>query len=134
MSKRTPPEFTSRAVEGFKVLPANWIEMSKPPVTSSHVRLFFSATGVQVIVSEMIYGRKWWRHVSISRKQGRGLPSYEDIMEVKQMFIGDNNIAIQVLPKKEDHYSGPPGSGVLHLFMPIGHNPLPNFLSPYGTL
>lgn len=80
-------------------------------------------TGVRVIASWNIYAGQKWMHVSLSR--GDRLPSYEDVCRVKEEIIGPERKAIQVHPPKSEHVNIHPYC--LHLWSPIGHDPLPDF-------
>lgn len=49
-----------------------------------------------------VHGNKEeWFHCSVSRPDR--YPSWDDIMAVKNLFIGEDNEAIQVLPKKPEY-------------------------------
>lgn len=73
---------------------------------------------------------KLWLHVSLSRKSK--LPSYDDIKIVKSVFIGDNNEAIQVFPKQENHVNIHPNC--LHLWHCLEGSPLPDFTNGSGSI
>ena len=64
-----------------------------------------------------------WLHVSLSR-QGR-LPSWDDITLVKQIFIGDERLALQVFPPQAEYVNIHPH--VLHLWCCIDARPVPDF-------
>jgi len=117
------------------VLPAGWVRLEAPGPA-------FICQGLGGLRDVMVLfsvgvendGRKWI-HVSLSRPNR--LPSWEDIQAVKDLFIGTERYAYQVLPPKLEHYSlpqGRPRSGyVLHLWAPVsGEPPLPNFLKARG--
>lgn len=80
-------------------------------------------TGVRVIASWDFYGGQRWMHVSLSRQSK--LPSYADICRVKEEIIGKEKKAIQVHPPESEHVNIHPYC--LHLWSPIGHDPLPDF-------
>ena len=72
-----------------------------------------------------------WLHVSMSRKDR--IPNYDEMVEVKKVFIGDHRQAVQVFPKKEKHISIHPNC--LHLWCcldPEGDG-LPDF-GKFGTI
>lgn len=73
---------------------------------------------------------KTWLHVSFSRKSR--IPDYKDIVLIKRLFIGDNNQAIQVFPKKKDHVNIHPYC--LHLWHCIDGCCLPDFTQGMGTI
>lgn len=104
-----------------------WME---EPAMSPHDRFFISPTGMQVIISEARYEGNWWRHVSCSRDKGMTLCSWEELEEIKNLFIGVNEIAYQIFPPEDEYVHGPLpniSSGVLHLWHPIGFRPIPDF-------
>jgi hypothetical protein len=71
-----------------------------------------------------------WLHVSLSRA-GR-MPTYQDIAEVKRIFIGEDRKAIFVLPEKARHVSI--HDFCLHLWASLEYDPLPNFDEGLGTI
>lgn len=66
---------------------------------------------------------KRWIHVSLSRPSR--LPSWEDVREVKDTFIGPDRKAIQVLPPKAEYVNV--HRYTLHLFCCLDGDPLPDF-------
>lgn len=73
---------------------------------------------------------KFWQHISLSRKDK--MPTYADMVAVKQKFIGDEFEAIQVFPKAEKHVNI--HNFCLHLWVPINHSPLPDFTMGTGMI
>ena len=57
-----------------------------------------------------------WIHVSVSRNDR--IPSWPEIMKIKNEFIGIDREAYQVLPAKQDHVNI--HSHCMHLWFPIG--------------
>lgn len=123
-----------------RVLPAGWIRHPNfPGPVFDCVSMTSELRGVRVLFSAGIEedGRKWI-HVSLSRADR--IPSWEDVVAVKRIFIGDARFAYQVIPPQDEHYditnSGAKGGRagkVLHLFAPVeGEPPLPNFLRARG--
>jgi hypothetical protein len=87
--------------------------------------------GLRVIVSAMRYGDgRNWIHFSMSRRDGK-LPSWEDLRAAKDIFIGKDKKAIQVLPPEDQYVNQNPG--VLHLFCCLSEDVLPDF-RVMGTL
>ena len=69
--------------------------------------------------------RKRWLHVSVARLDK--LPEWELLKEVKQIFIGCERQAIQVLPKETEYTNLHPYC--LHLFCCVDTpDPVPNFV------
>ena len=79
---------------------------------------------------------RWWRHCSVSRVD-RTMPTYDDLMTLKRLTIGDDREAYQVFPAKDRHIdiAGklPRPVQVLHLWSP--EEPvLPDFSSGTGSI
>jgi hypothetical protein len=72
-----------------------------------------------------------WLHVSISRQDR--IPNYDEMVEVKKVFIGDDRQAIQVFPLKSKHVNIHPNC--LHLWCCLSEqgDGLPDF-GKYGTI
>ena len=45
---------------------------------------------------------KWWLHASCSRRD-RGMPTYDDLMILKDLAIGKDRTAVQVFPPADKH-------------------------------
>lgn len=64
---------------------------------------------------------RWWIHASVSRMD-REMPTYEDLMLLKRIVIGDDRTAIQVFPPQDHHIDVAgkltPRVEVLHLWSP----------------
>ncbi len=72
-----------------------------------------------------------WLHVSVARPNA--LPSWELLKEVKQIFIGRNKQAVQVLPTEERYVNQ--HAYCLHLFHCLEDNdPVPDFTRGGPTL
>lgn len=80
-------------------------------------------TGLRVIASHGLYEGKRWMHVSVS-DEGR-LPTYDEMCFIKKEVIGADKKAIQVHPPEAEHVNIHPYC--LHLWSPLGHDPLPDF-------
>lgn len=74
-------------------------------------------------------GRQWL-HVSVSRRNR--LPSWEELREVKELFVGRERVALQVLPRTSEYINVHPF--VLHLWAVAddGPDPVPNFAKVRG--
>jgi hypothetical protein len=66
----------------------------------------------RVIVSVGQQDGQWWLHVSVSRE--KYIPSYEDLADVKRVFVGDALQAVQIFPRRERHVNLHPYA--LHLW------------------
>lgn len=73
---------------------------------------------------------KTWLHVSCSRKAR--LPSYQDMCEVKRIFIGEEREAYQVFAPKSKHVNIMPFC--LHLWCRLDGPALPDFTQGGDTI
>lgn len=82
------------------VLPPEWHRIAKGDDGGAFER----HDGLRVIASmcRESDGRRWV-HVSASRE--RRLPSWRDLRDVKNLFLGRERLAIQVLPNESDYYN-----------------------------
>ncbi len=78
------------------VLPASWRELQNQ--LQIDVRVYENAFGLRVLVGVENRGPGvgWWVHVSMSRASK--LPSWADVREVKDLFIGRDRCAVHLLP------------------------------------
>lgn len=84
-----------------------------------------------VIVSgAMEQDGKRWLHVSFARPSR--LPDWEDMMLVKDIFVGRQRKAVSVIPPRAEHVNIHPNC--LHLFHCVDDDPLPDFTRGGGTL
>ena len=95
-------------------VPDNWEELPMP--RQLRPMRCWVKDGLQVLVStdKIDEDGGWWLHVSTSRPDR--LPSWEDLRLVKDLFIGRQNEAIQVLPADRDYVNLHPNC--LHLWSP----------------
>lgn len=113
----------SREAENYlpKVLPSNWYEIQAPPEMGF---CYGRTDGLRVIISwEEERDNRLWLHASLSR-QSR-VPSYQDMCDVKELFIGRKKKAIQVFPSEDEHVNIHPN--VLHLWHCLTEDVLPDF-------
>jgi len=66
---------------------------------------------------------RFWIHCSVSHADH--IPTYMELIEVKNVFIGDDRKAIMVFPRKEVHVNLHPNC--LHLFTCVSDDGLPEF-------
>ncbi len=89
-----------------------------------------SADGLVVIISKAIeQDGKEWTHLSFSRKNR--IPTYQDMVLVKAVFLGPDKDAIMVLPRKSMHVNI--HKYCLHLFS-AEEMPLPDFTQGRGSI
>ena len=116
------------------VLPNGWLEIGIPfdrhPEFEGQ-RAYQHINGRRVIGTVGRHDGSWWLHVSVSR--AKYIPSYEDLADVKQVFVGDALQALQIFPRRERHVNIHPYC--LHLWACLeGHGDgLPDFGSE-GTI
>ncbi len=99
----------SKKTDKIMVLPSPWREISPrdtsiPDEFSSKIRAYVRGNGMGLRVLTGIEPHtdgKTWLHISISRPKRN--PSWEDIKEVKDIFIGRDKEAVQVLPPQEEY-------------------------------
>jgi hypothetical protein len=110
------------------ILPSTWTEIACPIPTG---RAYRSANGLRVITTVATeQDGKAWLHVSVSRVQR--LPGWLDLREVKDVFIGRDATALQVLPSSEKYRNQHPFC--LHLWHCLDGEVVPDFLDDAGNL
>lgn len=110
------------------VLPPYWREAERRVDGCAYVQ---SLTGLVVILSANREGDgRRWLHLSVSRRNR--LPSWEDLREVKAIFLGPTRKAIQILPPEAEYVNLHPY--VLHLWACLDGDPLPDFTQGSGSL
>ena len=72
-----------------------------------------------------------WLHVSVSRKD-TCIPTWEQMSVLKQLFIGDDRQAIQVMPPASKHVNI--HSACLHLWHCLDGDGLPDFTAGGQTI
>lgn len=79
-----------------------WLWLGVPPIEYSGYAFRNSSTGILVITSvdTMDDGSRVW-HVTCSYADH--LPSWEDLKTIKNLFIGPEVDALQLLPKESDY-------------------------------
>ena len=107
-----------------RILPGGWRYMSMPAHQFEGIA-FVRHDGLKVLFSfEWQDGdSREWLHVSVSRPDR--IPSWEDLREIKDIFIGRDRKAVQILPPKDEYVNCHPN--VLHLFCCLNQEILPDF-------
>jgi hypothetical protein len=104
-----------------RVLPPNWRVMR---VNLDGVAWRSDSLGIAVILSGATeQDGKRWLHLSLSRKSR--LPTWEDMRLVKNLFLGRERLALQVLVPESRWINIHPY--VLHLWSCIDGDPVPDF-------
>lgn len=99
--------------------------------TFDGVKYAHSLTAASVILSDAIEndGRPW-RHFSMALRSR--LPTWDELRRAKDIFLGEDARAIQVLPPKAEYVNIHPYC--LHLFVCLDGEPIPNFTDGGPTL
>ena len=101
-------------------LPINW-SIKK---LGSDGGFYKSRNGLAVIISCCVESDgKNWVHLSVSRKNS--IPTWGELVDVKEIFLGKNAVAIQVLPPRSEWVNVHPFC--LHLYQCLDDRPVPDF-------
>lgn len=73
---------------------------------------------------------KRWLHFSMSH--GERIPAWEELFEAKEVFLGRDTYAVQVIPPRSKYVNINPH--VLHLFSCVDGHPLPDFTQGGNSL
>jgi hypothetical protein len=109
-----------------RVIPAGWAVKLREPGGIALQNLGLNLL-VLLSASEEFDGKRWI-HLSVSHRSR--LPSWKELRDVKDLFIGKDRLAIQVLPREKDYYNFHPN--VLHLWCCLDGDPVPNFKESRG--
>lgn len=109
------------------IIPASWREIQSPLPGQ---KAFVKFNGLLVVVSEAEIDGYNWRHVSCSHKNK--LPKWKELREVKDIFIGKNKRAIQVLPPEKEYVNI--HNYCLHLWCNLDRDILPDFTMGTGMI
>ncbi len=129
---RPLPDAELERLQAGVQLPKGWVRVEG---------CVFRRTGLAVLcdAGHEEDGRRWL-HVSLSRSDG-AMPRWEDIVEVRRIFVPSHLSAYQVVPRPSEHYDAkarghvPIGMGgleVLHLWACLDGDVLPDFLRARG--
>lgn len=107
-----------------RVLPAAWQEHPKG-LHGLEGRVFSRSDGLRVIATVSIEpDQRRWLHVSCSRS--KRIPSHEDLLAVKELFVGRDRLALQVFPPADEYVNFHPHT--LHLWCALtGERITPDF-------
>lgn len=126
MREITEEEFTRclKLTEEYcpRVIPAGW-KFTQGPFPGQ--KTYLRGDGLMVIFTadDMWGDGKIWIHVSMSRRSR--IPTYEDMTDVKAIFIGAGRQALQIFPSADKHVNIHPNC--LHLWCAVDGDGLPDF-------
>lgn len=111
-----------------RVMPAGWRELER---RADGFKAHHSIKSLVIIISAEAYDGKRWLHLSCSHRQR--LPKWSELVEAKELFLGVERYAYQVVPPRSRYVNI--HRNVLHLFTCLdGEPPLPDFTSGTGSL
>jgi len=106
----------------------SWIEIERRSDGSAWANKSLGLIVIESVNKEQ--DGKLWKHVSLSRRSR--LPSYEDMKLVKDKFIGEDKLAIQIFVPKSEHVNI--HEYCLHLWCCLDENVLPDFTNGSGMI
>jgi hypothetical protein len=106
------------------VLPPSWRVVERRLDGLKYVQAF---TGLSLIISGELHDSRRWIHLSLAHKDR--MPTWTELVDIKEIFIGRDDTSIQVIPPRKQYVNIHPFC--LHLFTCIEGNVLPDFT--YGT-
>lgn len=111
---------------GPVVLLAAWRELATQSIYDMPCRVYESTFGLKVLVTAEDRGPETgvWLHVSLSRRNK--LPSWSDVREVKDIFIGRERCAMHMIPPEEFYINLHPHT--LHLWSRLDAPTVPPLL------
>lgn len=83
-------------------------------VMVSRASFWATFAGLRVMLGGDMYEGKRWLHVSASRDGGR-IPNWGDMVRIKELFLGEEVVAISLVPKRSEWINDT--TNVLHLWV-----------------
>ena len=110
------------------ILPSKWrrTNPTNPLIQCAYIKT--TVERLLVIVGEECHQGRWWRHVSASTPFA--VPDFQQLIEVKDLFVGKELKAIHVFPKESEKVNI--ARTCVHLWVPLEHDPLPDFRAIFG--
>jgi hypothetical protein len=110
------------------VLPLSWRIVEQRLDGMKYVQ---AITGVTIIVSGGVEqdGRRW---IHLSLAHPSRIPTWSELVAAKEIFIGRDAHAVQVIPPRAQHVNLHPYC--LHLFSCVDGHPLPDFTRGTASL
>lgn len=113
-----------------RVIPAGWFRIPEADQGDTGCAFdHFSGRRILISIAKEQDGREWV-HFSMSHR--RRLPTWEELVSAKEMFLGRGSKAIQVIPPRSQYVNL--NANVLHLFVCLDEDPLPDFTWGTGSL
>lgn len=113
-----------------RTLPFNW-KRDKRMEGITGLACYAKLGGLAVILTAMVEkDGKRWLHLSVSARER--IPNWKELKEVKELFIGKEKLAIQVLPPDSEFVNIHPN--VLHLWHCLDEDPVPDFRNEWGGI
>lgn len=107
-----------------RVLPPSWAPRPAPGLSRFQACYAHTRAPLHVLMScKLERDEKRWLHVSVCHQ--RRLPDWEDLREAKDLFIGRDRVAVQVLPRAAEYVNI--HNNVLHLWSCLDGDPVPDF-------
>ena len=102
------------------LLPDNW-RILEVGIDGAAYR---NRTGLAVMISCCIEADgKNWVHLSVSKR--KEMPSWAELVQVKELFLGKDSLAIQVFPPRSEWVNH--HNYCLHLYQCLDQRPVPDF-------
>ena len=110
-------------------LPPSWRKIGLSRMMHPLIRGFRSDHGFIALadVTRRQHGRRWL-HISVSHRER--CPTWEEMCDAKDIFIGADRVAVQVHPRAAEHVSLHPYC--LHLWCDLDADVVPDLRSPGG--
>lgn len=115
-----------------RVLPTQWRQVPTPEVSRGSVTYQNHSNLLAVLLSaEKAPGtHEVWLHVSVSHRDR--IPTWEELRDVKDLFVGRDKLALQVLPSADEYVNI--CWRVLHLWHCPDRRPVPDFRNEAGAI
>lgn len=118
------------AAATFQPKTANWQPPTNLPQNWKVIRLskdgaaYKNRTGLAVIISCCVEADGLsWVHLSVSKR--KQFPTWDEFVQVKELFLGRESLALQVLPPRTEWVNDHPFC--LHLYQCLDQRPTPDF-------
>lgn len=108
-------------------LPVGW-EQTLSPIPFQ--QCYTKYTGLVVFSGETDFEGDLWLHVSCSHRNK--IPSWKELKEVKNIFVGPGRKAIQIFPKEGQYVNF--CKTCLHLWCNLSRDIVPDFEKVTGTI